>query len=451
MEYDIYASNRVFLELFEAAPHPMWVFDAKTLKFLAANDVAIAGYGYKREEFLKMSVDSLHLPEDAERYRTHLRTRTGTVDRAGRWRHRTRDGSVLHVDIISNRILFDGHAAELMMAIDVSEQVRELEKLRTAEAMYRSLIEHTMVGLYIVRGMKIAYVNPRIAAMFGYPEENLVGMDLLELIVPSERDAAQATIRELVDSPAASSHRTFTGLRRDGSRIIIDVQNTRAGAPGEPIMMGVAIDVTEKHLAGQRAQEHLAHIRRMLDDTLHAISNIGEVRDAYTAWHESRVGNLAAAIGAELGLDTQTQEMLRTVGIVHDTGKIGVPLDILTKPVRLKPSEYDLIKTHAQTGYDILKAIDFQQPVAQAVLQHHERLDGSGYPNGLKGDEILPAARIVAVADVFESMCAHRPYRAALGADAALDEIIRNAGRLYDADASAACARLIREKDYVIR
>ncbi len=450
MSYDIHASNQVFLELFDAGPHPMWIFDSGTLMFLAVNDAAVAKYGYSREEFLRMSTIDIRPPEEAGRYREHLRDKPDGVDRAGRWRHRTRDGRILHMDITARKISFEGHTAEFVMAIDMSEHVNALERLQAAEAMYRGLIEHSMVGLYIVNGSRFVYANPRVAEMFGYPLDDLLNTDLLDLVDPAERDMVRTGIRERIASPVASGHRSFTGRRRDGSTIIVDVQNTRTGQPGETTMMGVVLDVTEEKLADQRSQQYLAHVERMLHDTLRTISTIGEIRDDYTAGHESRVGNLSSAIGAELGMDMQQLNTLRTIGVVHDTGKIGVPAEILTKPARLSAQEYELVKTHAQLGYDILQLIDFKQPVAEAVLQHHERIDGSGYPNGLKGEQIMPLAKIVAVADVVESMGSHRPYRVALGIDSALDEITKNAGRLYDGDVSAACVRLFRERGYQI-
>lgn len=450
-EYDIRASNQVFRELFDAGPHPMWVFDTETLQFLSVNHAAIEKYGYSREEFLRMSTVDIRPPEDVERYREHIRNQAAGVDRAGRWRHRSKDGRIMHVDITARRIRFEGHPAEIVTVIDVSEQVRSLENLRAAEAMYRSLVEHSMVGLYILKGSRISYANPRIAQMSGYTMEELIGMNLFDLVVPEERDELHQAIRERIAGSETSGRRVVTGLRRDGSTMILDVHNVRTGNPGQPIMMGVVLDITETRRAEQQVREYLAHIERLLNDTLRTISTIGEIRDAYTAGHESRVGNLAATLGAELGLSTEDQATLRTAGLVHDIGKIGVPVEILTKPTRLKPSEFELIKTHSQTGYDILKIIDFVQPVARIVLQHHERLDGSGYPNGLNGEQILPLAKVLAVADVFEAISAHRPYRPALGQEPALEELARNAGHLYDAIVVEACTRLIRDKGYVVQ
>jgi HD-GYP domain-containing protein (c-di-GMP phosphodiesterase class II) len=160
------------------------------------------------------------------------------------------------------------------------------------------------------------------------------------------------------------------------------------------------------------------------------------------------VGELAAAIGAEMGLPQGAVKGLRLAGYVHDIGKISVPAEILSKPSRLTAIEFELIKSHSQSGHDVLKGLDFPWPLAEVMLQHHERLDGSGYPRKLKGDEIILEARIMAVADVVEAMSSHRPYRAGLGVDVALKEIATNSGKFYDAQAVAACLRLFRDKGY---
>lgn len=448
--YDIHGDNRVFLELFNGSAHPMWIFDLETLKYLAVNQAAEEVYGYTRDEFLAMTVLAIRSPEEGERFKKHLKNQKDGTDKAGRWQHLKKDGSVLHVDITARKIRFDGKNAEMVLAIDVTSHVEALRDLKTAENMYRGLVEHSMVGIYIVQNMKFAYTNPRLSEMFGYTPEELSNMSLLDLTLPEQRDDVIAAIRERMTSPNATGRRVFTGVRKDGSQIITDIHNARVDSRDTPIMMGVVLDITDAKRGEIRAQEHVAHLERMISDTLRTISTIGEIRDAYTAGHESRVGNLSAAIGAELGMNSREQNTLLTIGIVHDTGKIGVPSEILSKPGRLSAQEYELVKTHVQTGFDILKLIEFNQPVAEAALQHHERIDGSGYPRGLKGDQMLPLAKIIAVADVVESMGSHRPYRAALGIDIALDEISKNAGKLYDAEVSAACLKLFRDRGYQI-
>ena len=194
----------------------------------------------------------------------------------------------------------------------------------------------------------------------------------------------------------------------------------------------------ERKLASERENllrkeaTHLRTLHETLVESVTAIAATVEMRDPYTSGHQRRVARLAVIIGRELALSEHDLEGLQIASVVHDVGKIRIPAEILTKPSRLDPVEYDLIKTHAQTGYEILKNIRFPWPIADIVVQHHERLDGSGYPKGLKGDDILLEAKILALADVVESMSTSRPYRHSLGIDIAIDEITTNRGRKYE-------------------
>jgi HD-GYP domain-containing protein (c-di-GMP phosphodiesterase class II) len=168
-----------------------------------------------------------------------------------------------------------------------------------------------------------------------------------------------------------------------------------------------------------------------------------EMRDPYTAGHQERVAALATAIGRSIGLSDDDVYGLRMASVIHDLGKMVVPAEILCKPGKLTPLEYEMVKIHVQAGYDILKRIEFPWPVAEIVLQHHERVDGSGYPNGLNQEDILLPARILAVADVYETIASHRPYRPALGTDAAMNEIRSKSGILYDRRVVDACLELV--------
>ena len=192
----------------------------------------------------------------------------------------------------------------------------------------------------------------------------------------------------------------------------------------------------------------VARLSRSMEGTIQAMAATLESRDAYTAGHQRRVAELVLAIARELKLSEDDIHAAHLAAIVHDLGKIQVPAEILSKPGKLLPIEFELIKYHPTSGYNILKDVDFPWPIAEIVYQHHERLDGSGYPRGLKGNEILPAAKIIAVADTVEAMSSHRPYRAGLGIDKALAEIEQGRGRIYDAAATDACIKLFREKRF---
>lgn len=206
----------------------------------------------------------------------------------------------------------------------------------------------------------------------------------------------------------------------------------------------------ERDEATRQSQLYSAQLQQSLEGTVHTIAGMVELRDPYTAGHQARVGSLAAAIAEQMGLPKEQVQAIHLASSVHDLGKIQIPAEILSKPGKLSDIEYRLIMTHAQAGYDILKDISFNWPIAQMVLQHHERLDGSGYPQQLKGDAIMLEARILGVADVVEAMSSHRPYRAALGMEAAMQEISELRGVLFDPQVVDACLALFREKGYSI-
>lgn len=197
-------------------------------------------------------------------------------------------------------------------------------------------------------------------------------------------------------------------------------------------------------------REHAQRLQKSMLQTVEAIASIVELRDPYTSGHQMRVAELARGIARQMALSEEDQQAIHLAGVVHDLGKISVPAEILSKPGRLNDVEFSMIKMHPQAGYEILKGIDFSWPIAQIVLQHHERMDGSGYPQGLKGNEILLGARILSVADVVEAMSSHRPYRPGLGDDAALEEIIRGRGTHFDAQVVDACVAMFNEHGYVL-
>lgn len=221
---------------------------------------------------------------------------------------------------------------------------------------------------------------------------------------------------------------------------------------GDAVAHGLRAFEQKRALADEEARcaEMRNQLRVALNATIATITQAMEQRDPYTAGHERRVSELAVAIGQELGWDAERLNGLRVAGLIHDIGKISVPSELLVKPTRLSPPEFELIKQHAEAGYQIVKDIPFPWPVARIVREHHERLDGSGYPQKLSGDQILPESRVLAVADSVESMASHRPYRPARGVDVAMREIQAGAGTSLDRDAVAACVRLFREKGYRI-
>jgi putative nucleotidyltransferase with HDIG domain len=212
--------------------------------------------------------------------------------------------------------------------------------------------------------------------------------------------------------------------------------------------MILLIDITQRKQTEEARRQSAEKILIALKATIESIAKTTEITDPYTAGHQKRVAQLAFAIAGEMRLPQDKTEAIRMAAVIHDIGKMFVPAEILARPGKLSKDEFGLIKIHPQEGYDILKNIEFPWPIAQIVFQHHEKMNGSGYPSGPSGEAILMEARILAVADVVEAMASNRPYRPALGIDKALEEISRNKGTLFDAEAVDACVRLFREKSF---
>lgn len=250
------------------------------------------------------------------------------------------------------------------------------------------------------------------------------------------------------------SYRSNVSLPLVHQKEIIGVLNVYSGKPNAfgpeeieflvQVAGDIAVGVKSLRLE-QGLAETLKKVQKTLNDTVQVLASTVETRDPYTAGHQQRVAKLASAIAQALGFPPDRIEGMRVLGYLHDLGKISVPGEILNRPGKISTHEYNLIKMHPKAGYDIIKNIEFPWPVAQAILQHHERLDGSGYPDGLAGRDIIKEAKILAVADVVEAMASHRPYRAALGIEEALEEITKNSGKLYDPEVVEVCVQLLKE------
>lgn len=446
-------SEHRFREVFDESPLPMQIMSLSTRDVRAINKAHQQWLGYAPQDIPNeqrwfeqaypgdmLMLATAHWEEDLAQAAAGQTVRSPEIAlrcRDGTTRTATGTMTVVGDDVI-------------VAWTDLTDIRRNEQTLRESEQRFRSMIEQTVTGIYVRRDGRYIYVNPRYCELAGWREDELIGRDVLDFTL--QDDANLASIRAVwaqLHGGAGRVEYTVPFRRKDGQVIELGLSaSSIVWNDGRPATIVMAQDVTERKRAEAQIAEYVRQLEGSMKGTLQAVSNMVELRDPYTAGHERRVGLIAGAIAAELGWEPERCQTLELVGLVHDIGKIAVPAEILTKPSRLTALEMEFIKGHSQAGYEILKDVPFPMPVAEIIRQHHERMDGSGYPRGLKGDEILPEARVVAVADVIESMSAHRPYRAALGLEAALAEVERGRGSLYDPVVVDAAVRLVRDRHY---
>ena len=332
-----------------------------------------------------------------------------------------------------------------------SRHKRTEEALRQSEEELRAIFDGARDGIIVLdKTGKVVRINKYVQEIGGYTEDELVGkrIDVLEMVPPQSMAKILAAFDKLEKGQDVPPYEIEVYLKT-GEKRISEIHSSLARQRGRVVgIVGIMRDITERKRAEEELKQSFERLRSTMEGTVEALISTTERRDPHTAGHQQRVTQLACAIAEEMGLPKDQIEGIRVAGSLHDIGKIYVPAEILSKPGQITDIEFNLIKIHPQVGQEILKAVNFPWPVAEIVLQHQERLDGSGYPAGLKGDEILLDARILAVADVVEAMSSHRPYRPTRGTGEALEEISQNRGILYDAEVVDACLKLFTEKEF---
>ena len=312
--------------------------------------------------------------------------------------------------------------------------------LAQAEERFADLVEHSSDMMIVVdEGGALLYANPATAQMFGIAIEDTLGRFTFDYVHPDDAEQAVAAHMRLLDAPGEPIRQTLRVVSDTGEvRVLETVARNCLDRPG---IRGIVVngrDVTER-------DKYLAGLESSLDAVTVAIANAVELRDPFTAGHQREVAGMAATIATRLGLPEDEVKGISVAATLHDIGKIALPSEILTAPRRLTTVEFEMVKTHSEAGCHIVADVPFPWPVANMVLQHHERLDGSGYPYGLTGDDILLGSRIIAAADVISAMSAHRPYRPARGLAAALVELEENRGRRFDRDVVGVSLEIFRQ------
>jgi PAS domain S-box-containing protein len=338
---------------------------------------------------------------------------------------------------------------------DITERKQMEEKLRESEANYRQLFDTSPAAIYRVdyKSGKFLKANDLICEYLGYGHETISSISTFDLLTEEGKKLFLERLEKIalgIEVPNTVEYDVFDkqGKQWCLQLYIKNIYDTEGHVVAADV---VAHDVTERKKAEVKLRLTLENLRKAHSATIQVLISTVEMRDPYTSGHQIRSTDLARAIAVEMGLPQEKIDGIRLAGSIHDIGKLSVPSEILSKTTKLTKNEFALIKEHPQIGYEMLKKVDSPWPLAEIVYQHHERINGNGYPRNLKGDEIVIEARIIGVADVVEAMASHRPYRPSLGIDAALEEIEKNKGILYDNTVADACLKLFREKNFKLR
>ena len=356
---------------------------------------------------------------------------------------------LLFVSFLAFYIIRHTVLADRVRRIIWEERERLLTALEESNERFRSLVETTSDWIWEINAQgAYTYCSPKVRDLLGFEPEELIGKNLVDLIAIKEVERTSRIFRKLIDS-----HKPFSGFEtvcqaRDGRVLVIEKNGVPVFSDSGELLgyRGIARDISERKTALEALKKSRDELHTSLEETVKSLALAAEKRDPYTAGHQMRVDLLACAIARELGLPEERIEGLHFAALVHDIGKISLPSEYLAKPARLSAQERAIIKCHTEVGYEILKNIPFPWPVADIVYQHHEHLDGSGYPRGLTAKDILLEAKILTVADVVEAMSSHRPYRPSLGLETALEEVRNGRGTLYHAESVDTCLRLIAEQ-----
>ena len=442
-----------YFDLYDLAPVGYFTLNEKGL-ILEANLTAANLLGVARSSLVKQPLTRFILPNDQDIYYGHrkLLFETG-APQICEIRMMKKDGAPfwVRIDAVAAK---SNEGASLCRAtmIDISERKQGEEALRKSQEQLTDAHRLAHIGVWnwfaktdtVVWSeelYRIAGLDPLLPAPTYAEHSNIYVPESWNLL-------KEAVERAMKTGEPYQLELQFA--RPDGK---IRWVNAYGGVTYESHglikgLYGTVQDITERKQAEQKIIDTLDRLGKAFGTTVQVLVSVVETRDPYTSGHQMRSADLARAIAVEMGLSQERIDGIRMASSIHDIGKISVPAEILVKPTKLSDLEFSLIKEHARKGFEMLKYVESPWPLAEIVYQHHERMDGSGYPRGLKGEETLIEARILAIADVVESMASHRPYRPSLGLDAALAEIENNKGTLYDSNAVDACLRLFREKGY---
>ncbi|MGP8155000.1 MAG: PAS domain S-box protein [Smithella sp.] len=409
--------------------------------------------GYSREELMGMNFRRYTDRKTAKKvFETYDKVyNIGESSKRFNWQVTRKDGAKRYIET-SESLQKDSSGKPIGfigIVNDITERKRTEEALKQSESWYRTIFENTGTATIIIEEDKtISHANTEFEKLSGCSKKEIEERKHWEeFIVQEDLERMLTQNRQrIVDAKSAPKNCEIRFVDKGGA--IKDIVLSIDMIPGTKKSIAFLLDITERKQGDEKLQHILESLRKAVDTTIQVMVSAVELRDPYTSGHQIRSADIAMAIATEMGLPQDKIDGIRMAGSIHDIGKLAIPAEILSKPTKLTDLEFSLIKEHSRSGYEILKDVESPWPLAEIIYQHHERMNGTGYPRNLKEDEILVEARIMAVADVVEAMASHRPYRASLGIEPALEKIEENKAILYDAAVADACLRLFREKGY---
>ncbi len=357
------------------------------------------------------------------------------------WKHR--DERPFIGEVRASLIKKNKKSREIQIIVtDLTERIKIEKKLEDSEEFNKNILKNSTFSIYVMdKNKKMKYVNPAFEKITGFSSDEIIGTkppypywikDMKNVYFPKMKQVLNNKVNKI----------ELPFINKNGTKFWAEINEHFVKSNGKTeYIIGNFTDITDR-------KNTYTRMEKVIDKSIDILSSLVETRDPYTSGHQERVSLLSVEIAKELKLSEEKIKIIEMASRLHDIGKINIPPSILSKPGKLSDIEFNIVKTHARVGYDIIKRIDFQYPVAEIILQHHERIDGSGYPRGLKGKDIMIEAKIIGVADVVEAISSHRPYRPSLGLKASINEITKNKGKLYDPKVVDTCLKIIKSKKF---